>query len=249
DYRKDAQHDFKDLRTKRPNEPPPTQAGKLEGGIKIEHEPGSIVYRVDMYPDYVARIQLEKWYTDVFVPKPEIADIRPVPYCKRPMMIGDKPPADDTTGQGPAPDKAVQNEGCNAIIIQAKTPRNPNGEQTAGSKDGTPQAPFSPSGGGTVAGSGGSAVATASMTNILALDGEGQVVAILMINTMPSWMRPDEGKVEIHNRSNPALFTNYQCAPTCRRVRDPSELRQTNSVEGVGADGGANISDRNAGGN
>ena len=82
------------------------------------------------------------------------------------------------------------------------------GWQTAGSKDGTPQAPFSPSGGGTVAGSGGSAVATASMTNILALDGEGQVVAILMINTMPSWMRPDEGKVEIHNRRNPALFTN-----------------------------------------
>ena len=41
DYRKDAQYDFKDLRTKRPNEPPPIQFGKLEGGIKIEHEPGS----------------------------------------------------------------------------------------------------------------------------------------------------------------------------------------------------------------
>src|SRR5262245_6171691 len=142
DYRKDAQYDLKDLRTKRPNEPPQTQAGKLEGGIKIEHEPGSIVYRIDMYPNYVARIQLEKWYTDIFVPKPEIADILPVPIvCKRPMMIGDKPPADDTTGQ------AVKNEeGCNAIIIQAKTARNPNGEQTAGSKDGKPQAPFSPAG-------------------------------------------------------------------------------------------------------
>jgi hypothetical protein len=39
---KDAQYDFKNLRTKRPNDPPPTQAGKLDGGIKIEHEPGSI---------------------------------------------------------------------------------------------------------------------------------------------------------------------------------------------------------------
>ena len=60
DYRKDAQSDFKDLRTKRPNEPPPTQAGKLEGGIKVEHEPGSLIYRVDMYPNYTAKIQLEK---------------------------------------------------------------------------------------------------------------------------------------------------------------------------------------------
>jgi hypothetical protein len=62
---KDAQYDFKNLRTKRPNDPPPTQAGKLDGGIKIEHEPGSIIYRIDMYPNYVARIQLEKWYKDV----------------------------------------------------------------------------------------------------------------------------------------------------------------------------------------
>jgi hypothetical protein len=259
DYRKDAHSDFKDLRTKRPNEPPPTQSGKLDEGIKIKHERGSIVYRIDMYPNYVARIPLEKSYTDIFVPKPEIADILPVPNCKRPMMISNKvPPNDETTGQ------AVKNEeGCNAIIIQAKTPRNPNGEQTAGSNDGTPQAPFSPSGGGTVAGSGGSAVATASMTNILALDSEGQVVANLMINTMPSWQRPDEGKVEIHNRSYPATgvkghssgslatYENFQCDPTCRRVRDPSEGSQTNSVEGVGAQGGehTNISNSNAGGN
>ena len=44
---KDVQYDLKDLRTKRPNEPPPTQPGKLEYGVKIEHEPGSILYRVD----------------------------------------------------------------------------------------------------------------------------------------------------------------------------------------------------------
>src|SRR5262249_13250288 len=258
DYRKDAQYDFKALRTKRPNEPPPTQAGKLEGGIKIEHEPGSIVYRVDMYPNYVARIQLEKWYKDVFVPKPEIADILPVPNCKLPMMIGDKPPGDDTTGQ------AVKLEdGCNAVIIQANTPGNPNGHEKTGSDGNGTQAPFTPSGGGTVAGTGGSAVATGSMTNILALDSVGQVVAILMINTMPSWQRPDEGKVEIHNRSYPATgvnghssgslatYVNYQCAPTCRRVRDPSEGSQGNSVEGVGAQGGenTNISNSNAGGN
>jgi hypothetical protein len=245
DYRKDAQSDFKELRAKRPNEPPPTQAGKLEGGIKIEHEPGSIIYRVDMYPNYVARIQLEKWYKDVVVPKPEIVDILPVPYCKRPMMIGDKPPpADDTTGQ------AVKNDegGCNAIIIQANTPGNPNGRETTGSNgnsngNGT-QAPFSPSGGGTVAGTGGSAVATGSMTNILALDNEGQVVAILMINTMPSWQRPDEGKVEIR-KGNLGVYVNYQCAPTCRRVRDPAEGSQGNTVSGVGAQGGVNIAPGN----
>jgi len=241
DYRKDAQYDFKDLRTKRPNEPPPTQSGKLEGGIKIEHEPGSIVYRIDMYPNYVARIQLEKWYKDILVPKPEIADIRPVPNCKPAMMSGDKPQADDTTGQ------AVKLEdGCNAIIIQANNQGNPNGEKTAGSKDGTPQAPFSPSGGGTVAGSGGSAVATASMTNILALDSEGQIVANLMINTMPSWQRPDEGKVEIHNQGNLGLYVNYQCAPTCRRVRDPAEGSQTNWVSGVGAQGSGNSINTNS---
>jgi len=242
DYRKDAQNDFKDLRTKRPNEPPPTQSGKLEGGIKIEHEPGSIVYRIDMYPNYVARIQLEKWYKDILVPKPEIADILPVPYCKRPMMVGDKPPADDTTGQ------AVKNEdvGCNAIIIQANTPANPNGRETTGSRDNDRNAPFTPSGGGTVAGTGGSAVATGSMTNILALDNEGQVVAILMINTMPSWQRSDEGKVEIHNQGNLGLYVNYQCAPTCRRVRDPSERSQGNVVSGVGAQGGANITNSNS---
>src|SRR5262245_33039903 len=60
-----AKYDIKQLRTNRPNEPPPTQPGKLEGGIKIEHEPGSIVYRIDMYPNYVARVQLEKWYTNI----------------------------------------------------------------------------------------------------------------------------------------------------------------------------------------
>jgi len=102
------------------------------------------------------------------------------------------------------------------------------------------------------------------MTNILALDSEGQVVANLMINTMPSWQRPDEGKVEIHNRSYPATgvnghssgslatYVSFQCAPTCRRVRDPSEGSQTNWVSGVGAQGGGNtnnISSSNAGGN
>src|SRR5262245_2169941 len=118
---KDAQYDFKDLRTKRPNEPPPTQAGKLEGGIKIEHEPGSIVYRVDMYPNYVAKIQLEKWYKDVLVPKPEIADILPPPNCKLPLIGKKVPPDEETTGQ------TVKNENaCNALIIQANTPPNPN---------------------------------------------------------------------------------------------------------------------------
>ena len=160
-----------------------------------------------MYPNYTARIQLEKWYKDVFVPKPEIADILPVPYCKRPMMIGDKPQADDTTGQ------AVKNEdGCNAIIIRANTPGNPNGHETTGSGDNGRNAPFSPSGGGTVAGMGGSAVATGSMTNILALDTEGQVVAILMINTMPSWQRPDEGKVEIHNLKGNLVLLSQKVA-------------------------------------
>jgi hypothetical protein len=223
-----AQYDIKQLHTKRPNEPPPTQSGKLEGGIKIEHEPGSIVYRIDMYPNYVARVQLEKWYKDILVPKPEIADILPVPVCKGPPLIGDKTPANDTTGQ------AVQNkDGCNAIIIQANTPGNPNGEKTGDGGNGT-QAPFPSGYGGTVAGTGGSAVATGSMTNILALDSDGQVVANLMINTMPSWQRPDEGKVEIHNGSKLADFVNYQCAPTCRRVRDPSGRSQSNSVSGGG---------------
>jgi hypothetical protein len=251
DHRKDALSDLKDLRTKRPNEPPPTQAGKLEGGVKIEHEPGSIVYRVDMYPNYTARIQLEKWYKDVFVPKPEIADVLPLPNCKRPLISNKVPPVEETTGQ-----TAKNEEGCNALIIQANTPGNPNGAQTTdnGNGNGAQQAPFTPSGGGTVAGTGGSAVATGSMTNILALDSEGQVVAILMINTMPSWQRYDEGKVEIHNRSFPfpsksggggdnssgglAAFVNFQCAPTCRRVRDPAEnALQGNRVPGVGTSG------------
>ena len=76
------------------------------------------------------------------------------------------------------------------------------------------------------------------MTNIMALNDRGEVVANLMINTMPSWQRYDEGKVEIHNgggggRSTGngnlgnggglAAFVNYQCAPTCRRVPDPAE--------------------------
>jgi hypothetical protein len=251
DYRKDAQYDYKDLRTKRPNEPPPTQAGKLEGGVKIEHEPGSIIYRIDMYPNYIARIQLEKWYKDVLVPKPDIANVLPTPFCGS-MLIGDKPSADDTTGQ------TNKNDGCNALIIQANTPGNPNGVETTGGANG-PNAPFSPSGGGTVAGTGGSAVATGSMTNILALDSEGQVAAVLMINTMPSWQRYDEGKVEIHNKSFPALsqreggkgegslapYENYQCAPTCRRVRDPAGSSQGNSVAGVGAQGGTTVNTNN----
>jgi len=241
---KDAQHDFKDLRTKRPNDPPPTQAGKLEGGIKIEHEPGSIIYRIDMYPDYVAKIQLEKWYKDVLVPKPDIADVLPPPNCKLPLMSNKVPPVEETTGQ------TVKNEdGCNAIIIQAKTPPNPNanGEKTGSDGNGT-QAPFTPSGGGTVAGSGGSAVATGSMTNILALDSEGQVVANLMINTMPSWQRPEEGKVEIHKGTKLETFVNYQCAPTCRVVRDPAGGSQFNAVSGVGAQGGGNTNITGVGG-
>jgi hypothetical protein len=43
-----GKYDIKQFRIKRPNEPLPTQSGKMEGGIKIEHEPGSIVYRIDM---------------------------------------------------------------------------------------------------------------------------------------------------------------------------------------------------------
>src|SRR5262249_2248988 len=69
---KDAQYDYKDLRTKRPNELPPTQPGKLDYGVKIEHEPGSILYRVDMYPDYTAKIRLERAFTDVHVANPNI---------------------------------------------------------------------------------------------------------------------------------------------------------------------------------
>jgi hypothetical protein len=80
------------------------------------------------------------------------------------------------------------------------------------------------------------------MTNILALDSEGQVVANLMINTMPSWQRPDEGKVQIHDGSNLGRFVNYQSAPACRRVRDPGEGSQSNTVSGVGAQGFTNIS-------
>src|SRR5262249_35694813 len=88
-----ANYDSQQLRTKRPNEQPPTQSCKLEGGIKIDHEPRSYFYRIDMYPNYVARVQLEKWYKDILVPKPEIADILPVAYCKGPPLISDKPPA------------------------------------------------------------------------------------------------------------------------------------------------------------
>jgi hypothetical protein len=236
DYVRDALYDFKDLRTKRPNEPPPTQAGKLEGGVKVEHEPGSLIYRIDMYPNYTARIQLEKWYKDVLVPKPQIADVLPTPYCKRPL-ISDKVQDNGTTGQA---DDGRDEDGCNAIVIQANTPGNPTGAEptSAASTQGAASAP-----------SGGSAVANGSMTNILALNKEGEVVANLMINTMPSWQRYDEGKVEIHNRSYPkkggdggdassgglAAFVNYQCAPTCRRVPDPVE----NASQGAAPPGSA----------
>jgi hypothetical protein len=53
------------------------------------------------------------------------------------------------------------------------------------------------------------------------------VVANVMINTMPSWQRFDEGKVEIYNGGRKtgglANFVNYQCNPICRRVPDPVE--------------------------
>lgn len=61
----------------------------------------------------------------------------------------------------------------------------------------------------------------------------GKQIANIMVTTMPSWQRYEEGKVEIHNiRGNLAGYTNYQCAPTCRRVPDPAERRSL---------GGANI--------
>jgi hypothetical protein len=173
------------------------------------------------------------------VPNPEIADVLPTPFCKRPL-ISDSPkiPDDGTTGKA---DDGKDDDGCNALIIQAKTPGNPNGASptSAAATQGTASAP-----------SGGSAVATGSMTNIMALDAKGDVVANLMINTMPSWQRYDEGKVEVHNRSYPAkkeggggdndkgglaAFVNYQCAPTCRRVPDPIE----NASQGVAPPGTA----------
>jgi hypothetical protein len=244
DYRKDAQYDFENvIRTKRSSESPPTSAKlEKEGGIRIAHEPGSVFYYIDMYPNYAARIQIEKWYKEVVVPKPEIANVLPTSTCKRPL-ISDKPSADETTGQVVTSD----DDACNVLIIQTNTPGNPNGQTNNGGDNN--HAPFTASGGGTVAGTGGSAVATRSMTNILALSNDGQLVANLVITTMPSWQRFDEGKMEIHNNKQLAGYVNYQCDPICRRVRDPSGSSQGNSVQGVGAQGNGNANSNNSNNN
>ena len=240
---KDVQYDLKDLRTKRPNEPPPTQPGKLEYGIKIDHEPGSILYRVDMYPDYTAKIRLERAFTDVRVANPSIVNVLPSPVadCKDVPIGKDGGEKDESVGAG-----SVEPDcGPRDLIIQSYIPGNPNGQNASGGQNGNGQASgngrnttISGGYGNTSVPSGGSAVATGSMTNIMALNDRGEVVANLMINTMPSWQRYDEGKVEIHNgggggRSTGngnlgnggglAAFVNYQCAPTCRRVPDPAE--------------------------
>ena len=78
--------------------------------------------------------------------------------------------------------------------------------------------------------------ATASMTNILVLNELGKEIANVMVTSLPSWQRFDEGKVEIHNGGGGrtgngnlasggglAAYVNYQCAPMCRRVPDPAE--------------------------
>jgi hypothetical protein len=209
DNRKDAISDFKELHKKRPNDPPPTTTGKLPGGVKIENVPGTNIIRVDIYPNHVARLELQRPYVDVLVADPGLIDVLPSRACK-PVMMG-KAGNDETVGNA-----ADNNDGCEvrSLIIQAKTPPNSNGAPptSPGAMQGAVSAP-----------SGGSAASTASATNIFALDYKGDVVANVMVNMMPSWQRFEEGKVEIHKTGNLASFVNYQCTPICRRVPDPAE--------------------------
>jgi len=165
----------------------------------------------------------------------------PVAVCKDVPIGKDGGEKDESVGAG-----SVEPDcGPRDLIIQSYIPGNPNGQNASGGQNGNGQASgngrnttISGGYGNTSVPSGGSAVATGSMTNIMALNDRGEVVANLMINTMPSWQRYDEGKVEIHNgggggRSTGngnlgnggglAAFVNYQCAPTCRRVPDPAE--------------------------
>jgi hypothetical protein len=206
DYRKDAQSDFKDLRTKRPNEPLPTTAGKLPGGVKIENGPGNVI-RVDMYPGYVAKIELAHAFKDVVIGNSELIDVLPV--------------------------------GNRDLIIQAKAGGSPNSApSTVGSGNS-----------GNASGMTGGSLATGSMTNVLVLGGEGEEVANVMVNTMPSWQRYDEGKVEIYNGGGRkgstgngnlgsggglAAYVNYQCAPQCRRVPGPAENASSGAAPGGG---------------
>ena len=73
DYRMDAQSDFKALHAKRPNDPPPTTAGKLPGGVKVENGPGNLIF-VDMYPGYVAKIQLPNSFKDVVIGNDDVVE-------------------------------------------------------------------------------------------------------------------------------------------------------------------------------
>ena len=190
-----------------------------------------------MYPDYTAKIRLERVYTDVRVANPHIVNVIPSPVavCKDVPIGKDGGEKDESVGAG-----SVEPDcGPRDLIIQSYIPGNPNGQNGNGQASGNGNNTTISGGyGNTSVPSGGSAVATGSMTNIMALNDRGEVVANLMINTMPSWQRYDEGKVEIHNgggggRSTGngnlgnggglAAFVNYQCAPTCRRVPDPAE--------------------------
>ena len=118
---KDAQYDYKDLRTKRPNELPPTQPGKLDYGVKIEHEPGSILYRVDMYPDYTAKIRLERAFTDVHVANPNIVNVIPSPVvdCKDAPIGKDGGEKHESVG---AKSWSVEPCGPRDLIIQSYIP-------------------------------------------------------------------------------------------------------------------------------
>jgi hypothetical protein len=77
DYRKDAQTDLKELRAKRPNDPPPTTAGKLPGGVKVENGPGNLIF-VDMYPGYAARIQLPNSFRNVVIGNNDVVEVVPM---------------------------------------------------------------------------------------------------------------------------------------------------------------------------
>jgi hypothetical protein len=55
-------------------------------------------------------------------------------------------------------------------------------------------------------------------TNFLALDEEGTVVANVLVRVLPSNMRRDEGRVDIHNKKELAGFKLYKCYKDCEHV-------------------------------
>jgi len=49
-------------------------------------------------------------------------------------------------------------------------------------------------------------------TNVLVLDEEATVIANVLVRVLPSNMRQDEGKVDIHNKKELKSYTNYKCS-------------------------------------